>query len=171
MTIKFATQKEFEQIHQLNHEIFAEEIPQHEQKEDGRLIDAFHQQNTYVLALVNGELTGMVCYNSIRPFSLDKKLEDLDQYLPQHNKLVEIRLFAVKKEMRGKGIALAMLKLLIPHLLENGFDLGVISASLQELELYHNIGAVPFGNLVGTVEVPYQPMYFHVTNLKGAFQQ
>jgi predicted N-acetyltransferase YhbS len=168
--IRFASQEEFDRIHQLNHAIFAEEIPQHEKQADGKLIDAYHTRNTYVLALLEEELVGMVCYNAERPFSLDRKMESFDAFLPPHNNLVEIRLFAVKKALRKQGIAIKMLQLLIPHLISKGYDLGVISASLKELELYHNIGAVPFGELVGTTEVPYQPMYFHIANLKGAFQ-
>lgn len=170
LTVKIATQDEFDKIYKLNHEIFADEIPQHEKRADGKLIDAFHEKNTYIVALDGEELIGMVCYNPLRPFSLDKKMEDLDKYLPPHNKLVEVRLFAVRKDRRKQGIALAILKLLIPSLIANGYDLGVISASLKELELYHNIGAVPFASLVGTKEVPYQPLYFHINNLKGAFK-
>jgi predicted N-acetyltransferase YhbS len=170
LTVKMADQTEFDKIHQLNHEIFADEIPQHEKKQDGKLVDAFHEKNTYIVALEGDELVGMVCYNAVRPFSLDKKMTNLDSYLPPHNKLVEIRLFAVKKNRRKEGIALGMLKTLIPSLIGLGYDLGVISASLKELELYNNIGAVPFGELVGTKEVPYQPLYFHINNLKGAFK-
>jgi len=132
LTVKVAAQKEFDKIYKLNHEIFAEEIPQHEKKADGKLIDAFHEKNTYIVAVDGEELVGMVCYNPIRPFSLDKKMEDLDSYLPPHHKLVEIRLFAVKKDRRKQGVALAMLRLLIPSLIADGYDLGVISASLKE---------------------------------------
>jgi hypothetical protein len=32
LTVKVATQDEFDRIHQLNHETFAEEIPQHEKR-------------------------------------------------------------------------------------------------------------------------------------------
>lgn len=170
LVVKVASQDEFDKIHKLNHETFAEEIPQHQKREDGKLVDAFHEKNTYIVALEGEELVGMVCYNAVRPFSLDKKMDDVDAYLPLHNNLVEIRLFAVKKNKRKQGIALAMLKHLIPSLISQGYDLGVISASLKELELYHNIGAVPFGSLVGTNEVPYQPLYFHINNLKGAFK-
>ncbi len=170
LIVKVASQEEFDKIHKLNHETFADEIPQHEKRADGKLIDAFHEQNTYIVALEGEELIGMVCYNPIRPFSLDKKMSNLNEYLPPHKKLVEVRLFAVKKNTRKQGIALAMLKLLIPSLIAQGYDLGVISASLKELELYNNIGAVPFGSLVGTKEVPYQPLYFHLNNLKGAFK-
>jgi N-acyl-L-homoserine lactone synthetase len=125
LTVKIATQDEFDKIHQLNHETFAEEIPQHEKRQDGKLIDAFHQKNTYIIALEGEELVGMVCYNPIRPFSLDKKLNNLDEYLPAHNKLVEVRLFAVKKNKRKQGIAISMLKVLIPSLIAQGMTLGL----------------------------------------------
>ena len=169
-TVKIASEQEFDKIYELNHEIFAEEIPHHEKQPDGRLIDSFHNKNTYIIALDGDELIGMICYNPVRPFSLDKKMDNLDNYLPAHTKLVELRLFSVKKNRRKQGVALAMLKVLIPSLVKQGYDLGVISASLKELELYNAIGGVPFASLVGTQEVPYQPMYFHIQNLKGVFK-
>jgi predicted N-acetyltransferase YhbS len=116
------------------------------------------------------EIVGMVCYNAVRPFSLDKKLENLDSYLPPHTNLVEVRLFAVKKDKRKLGIGISMLKVLIPDLIRKGYDLGVISGTTREIELYSNIGAVSFGPLVGTAEVPYQPMYFSLGSLEGAFK-
>ena len=98
LIVKIADQTEFDKIHELNHAIFAEEIPQHEKKTGGKLVDAFHEKNIYIIALEGDELVGMVCYNAVRPFSLDKKMSNLDSYLPPHHQLVEIRLFAVKKK-------------------------------------------------------------------------
>jgi N-acyl-L-homoserine lactone synthetase len=170
LVVKVATKDEFDKIHQLNHETFADEIPQHEKRPDGKLIDSFHEKNTYIVALEGDELVGMVCYNPIRPFSLDKKLKNLDEYLPAYSKLVEVRLFAVKKNKRKQGMALGMLKVLIPSLIAQGFDLGVISGSVNELELYKSIGSVAFGPLVGSEKALYQPLYFHMNNLKGAFK-
>jgi hypothetical protein len=45
----------------------------------------------------------MVCYNGQRPFSLDAKIADLDQYLPQHKTLLkrDYYPFARKKESHG----------------------------------------------------------------------
>ncbi len=168
--IQYATQEEFDQIHKLNHTIFAEEIPQHEKRADNILVDSFHELNTYIIATSGNEIVGMVCYNAIRPFSLDRKLEDLDSYLPPFNSLVEVRLFAVRKDMRKTGVGIAMLKTLIPDLIKKGYDLAVISGTPTEIELYKNIGAVCFGPLVGTDLVPYQPMYFSLSSLKGAFK-
>jgi len=73
---------EFEQIHGLNHRTFAEEIPQHRAHPSGRLVDRFHEENTYAICLAGSRLAGMVALRGRRPFSLDQKLPDLDSYLP-----------------------------------------------------------------------------------------
>lgn len=41
-----ATEAEREQVHLLNHEIFVEEIPQHQPNPERRLVDRFHGENT-----------------------------------------------------------------------------------------------------------------------------
>ena len=74
---------ELEQIHRLNHATFAEEIPQHPRSADGILIDRFHGQNTYVIALDGDRLAGMLAVRTDRPFSLDTKVPDLDSHLPE----------------------------------------------------------------------------------------
>ncbi len=69
---KLATEEsEFEQIHELNYRTFVEEIPQHEISSARRLVDKFHDQNTYVICLQRGELMGMLALRGQRPFSLD----------------------------------------------------------------------------------------------------
>ncbi|MEZ4722978.1 MAG: GNAT family N-acetyltransferase [Flavobacteriales bacterium] len=169
VTIKRASQDEFDKIHQLNHQVFAEEIPQHRKTSDGKLIDPFHDLNKYIVAMRDAELIGMVCYNNQRPFSLDKKLNDLDSYLPAHKSMVEIRLFSVKPEYRRKGVAVKMLVKLIEELMSQQVDLAVISAIVWELDFYKKFGAVEFAHRVGTEQAPYQPMYFHIDNLQTGF--
>src|SRR5215210_8492606 len=73
---------ELEQIHRLNHATLAEEIPQHPRSVDGTLVDRFHDQNTYVVALDGDRVVGMLAVRTDRPFSLDAKVPDLDSYLP-----------------------------------------------------------------------------------------
>src|SRR5262245_46542006 len=78
---------EFEQVHRLNYRTFVEEIPQHPPNAEGRLVDRFHADNTYVVAVVEGAVRGMVALRGTRPFSLDQKLPHLDGYLPQGRSL------------------------------------------------------------------------------------
>ncbi|MGP7815839.1 aminotransferase class V-fold PLP-dependent enzyme [Niallia sp. 01092] len=158
---KIATlQHEIEQIHQLNYETFVEEIPQHQENKDRLLIDAYHKQNTYLIALVHNEVIGMLSVNHIRPFSLDKKLGDLSAYLPiKPENLCEVRLLSVKKEYRKTKVFVGLMQLLLKYCLQNKYDAAVISGTLNELKLYKHMGFTPFAHIVGTKTAAYQPMY------------
>lgn len=73
---------EFEQIHRLNYETFVEEIPQHRPDASSMLVDKFHDENIYVIAVQDDEVMGMITVRDRRPFSLDQKIPLLDTYLP-----------------------------------------------------------------------------------------
>lgn len=45
------TEQEFDAIAMLNYEPFVEEIPQHEQNSNKRLVDKFHAENTYIVEI------------------------------------------------------------------------------------------------------------------------
>ena len=83
LVFKTATEDwEFEQIHRLNYKTFVEEIPQHRASPTQRLVDKFHEENTYLICLCGRKLAGMLAARGSRPFSLDQKLEHLDGFLP-----------------------------------------------------------------------------------------
>jgi aspartate aminotransferase-like enzyme/ribosomal protein S18 acetylase RimI-like enzyme len=150
---------EYEQIHRLNHTTFAEEIPQHAaDPATGLLVDRFHHENTYVIALDGDRLVGMVVLRSTRPFSLDTKVENLDSYLPPGRSPCEIRLLAVAKERRKGPVFSGLMRLLVEHGRRRGFDLAVISATVRQLKLYRHLGFTPIGPLVGKPEALFQPM-------------
>lgn len=170
MIIKAATElHEFLQIHEINYKVFVEEIPQHEKNDTRRLVDKYHFRNNYIIAKKEERVIGMVCYNCIRPFSLDSKVEDLDQFLPPHNKLAEIRLLSILHPERRTTVAYRLLQHLCKVLLEQQIDAAVISGTTRQLHLYDNIGFKAFGSLTGTAEAPYQPMYITLKNLRNDF--
>ena len=163
LQFKVATEAaEFEAIHRLNHRTFAEEIPQHAPCEDGRLMDRFHPENTYVVCLDEGRLIGMICGRARRPFSLDAKLGDLDRHLPAGRVPFEIRLLAVEKARRKGRVFAGLAARLADHFRDQGCDLAVISGTTRELPLYEHVGFVPFGPLVGAGEARFQPMYLEL---------
>ncbi len=171
MVIKVADEaEELEQIYRLNHQTFAEEIPQHHPHPDKRLVDPFHKKNTYLVAKRGAQVIGMVCYNAQRPFSLDNKKVALDG-LPAFTKMVEVRLLAVDQSNRAGGVvAIRLIEGLAHHLLSQGFDLAVISGITKQASLYHKIGFKPFGPLVGTPEASFQPMYLLLNHLAQRFR-
>jgi len=160
LEFKLATEDwEFEQVHRLNYRTFVEEIPQHQRQPDGRLVDKFHAENTYLISLCGRELAGMMALRGQRPFSLDLKVPNLDAYLPPGRSVCEIRLLAVEKSYRSTQVFPGLMTLLARHGIALGYNLAIISGTVRQLKLYAHIGFVPFGLRVGTAEALYQPMY------------
>ncbi|MGX5819270.1 GNAT family N-acetyltransferase [Chitinophaga lutea] len=170
MIIKMADQPhEFEQIHRLNYQLFVEEIPQHPANAEKVLVDKFHFKNRYLIALKQGRLIGMVCYNELRPFSLDGKVDELDQQIPAYKRLAEVRLLGVEKSERKISVAYRLLRSLGVELLRQEIDTAVISGTTRQIKLYTKMGFVPFGSLVGKGDAMFQPMYITATQLRDDF--
>jgi hypothetical protein len=167
---QIADRSNFDAIHRLNYETFVEEIPQHAANPDRRLVDRFHTENTYVICLADSQLVGMVCGRCARPFSLDQKLADLDRWLPEHRKAVEIRLLSVAHAFRKTCVFRGLMTFLSGHFMAQGCDLAVISGTVRELKLYRHLGFECFGDRVGPVEASYQPMYLTLDTFTRSFQ-
>lgn len=165
LTFKVASEPwEMEAIHRLNHRTFVEEIPQHEGNSEGRLVDKFHDENLYIIALAGQELAGMVAFRAQRPFSLDAKLPDLDSHLPAGHQWCEARLLAVEKKFRNTAVMTGLIQHLGREAVARGCNAAVISATTRQLRLYRHMGCVPFGPLVGREGAWYQPMYLSMEN-------
>ena len=140
---KIATETwEFDQIHRLNHETFVEEITEHPRSPSGRLVDRFDDENTYAVCVYNRQLAGMVAIRGRRPFSLDQKLENLDQYLPHDRPVCELRLLAIDKRFRGRLLLPGLLAAAWQHILKQGYELAIISGVTSQLKLYGHLGFV-----------------------------
>ena len=151
--------EEKEAIYRLNYRTFVEEIPQHAPNVGQMLVDQFDSENTYMIALKEGTLIGMIAVRGNRPFSLDRKLDNLDSYLPAHGKLCEIRLLSVEPGHRNGAVFKGLMYEVLRYADQQGYDLAIISGTVRQLKLYRNMGFVPFGPLVGRGEATFQPMY------------
>jgi aspartate aminotransferase-like enzyme len=167
LTFKIAsTAAEFEAIHRLNHATFAVEIPQHARNRQQRLVDPYHGENTYIICLCEETVVGMVAGRSSRPFSLDRKIADLDAHLPSHRKAVEIRLLAVDPRYRYSAVFVGLVSRIARHFMDEQCDLALISATVRQLKLYRHMGFRPFASPVGTPEALYQPMFVTLQALR-----
>ncbi len=161
------TEEEFEWIHRLNYETFVEEIPQHPPNSKRMLVDKFHDENAYLIALRDGELAGMIAVRGKRPFSLDQKLGDVYKYLPDNIGIVcEARLLAVRKRYRRGPVVRRLLKMVGQYCVDHGYEAAVISGVLNQVKLYRHLGFKPFGPVVGSGNARFQPMLL----LKKAFE-
>lgn len=152
------TNKEFDEIARLNHETFVEEIPQHQANASGTRTDPFHEQNTYLIVLSGLDVVGMIALRSERPFSLDLKIGQVENCLPDAGKLCEIRLLAVRKAHRNGRVFFLLARALSDYCLEQGFDSAIISGTTQQLKLYGQLGFTAFADPVGTGEAVFVPM-------------
>lgn len=159
---------ELEQIHRLNYETFVEEIPQHPANPEKRLVDQFHDQNTYVICKKGEDLVGMIAARALRPFSLDAKLANLDSYLPPDRVMCEIRLLAVKPAYRRQKVFFGLLQRTLKYCLEMKYDLALISGTTLQTKLYQHLGFQPFGPPVGSEQAPYQPMFLRLEDFRKA---
>lgn len=167
-------QNEFEQIHKLNYQTFVEEIPQHKENSNQALIDKFHDENTYVIAKSGDEVVGMIAIRAKRPFSLDFKLENLEEYLPIKGQPCEVRLLSVKKEYRSTRVFYQLCEKLVAYCLEKNYTMALISGTVRQLKLYKRMGFLPFGPLTGEKGAEFQPMYLTKENFERstkAFQR
>jgi hypothetical protein len=157
---------EIEQVHRLNYQAFVDEIPQHQPNAERRLVDKFHDQNTYVIGLDGDRLIAMLALRDQRPFSLDYKLKDIDQYLPPFNKICEIRLLYILPGYRNAAVFRNLLDTAASYGIPRGWDLGIISGTTRQLRLYQHLGFMPFGPLVGEPGAQFQPMYWTLASFR-----
>lgn len=162
---------EIEQIHRLNYATFVEEIPQHRKNSEARLVDKFHDENTYLICLRNQQLVGMMAVRDRRPFSLDQKLVNLDNYLPSHISVCELRLLATDRNQRSPRIVVGIMRLFEQYAQEKGYDLALISGTVRQLRLYRAMGFEPFGPIVGKDKAQFQPMYLSLQNYESRFRK
>jgi predicted N-acetyltransferase YhbS len=169
-TFKIANEpSEFEQIYQLNYETFVEEIPQHAQNEDQKLVDKFHDQNLYFICKKENEVIGMLCYRDKRPFSLDQKIPNLEELIPKMERICELRLLSVKKEYRSGRVFYGIVQKLCQFVFEQNYDLALISGTTRQLKLYKHLGFTVFANPIGTDAALFYPMYQTVEHFRKKY--
>lgn len=154
------TAEEVSAIAALNYETFVEEIPQHDTNQTRRLVDKFHKENTYLIVYKNIEIVGMAAFRDARPFSLDQKIGNVEQYLDEAlcTNLCELRLLAVKKAHRNGRVFTKLATAIYRYAYDKGYSACVISGTVREEKLYKQMGFQQFAPPVGTDEALFLPM-------------
>ncbi|WP_214764430.1 MULTISPECIES: GNAT family N-acetyltransferase [unclassified Exiguobacterium] len=148
-----ATPGDAEAIHRLNYETFVEEIPQHHPNEERRLVDRFHDTNTYWIGLADGQLVAMCAIRDEHPFSLEQKGVTLPP-----GEWIEVRLLAVTPAYRNTRTFAGLMRAMLMEATDRGVEGIVISGTVREQKLYRRFGFIPFAQPVGTAEALYVPM-------------
>ena len=111
LTIRTATPGDLSWAHALRHEVYAEELGQHDVRPEGRLSDALDGGNVYLVATRGDEPIGFV---SVTPpwlgrFGLDKYVTRVELPLLDEPDVFEVRILTVRADERRTGVATALM--------------------------------------------------------------
>ncbi len=157
-----ADEQEIQQLWALNHEVFSQELRQHEIHGDGRLVDKFHHKNHYIAAWRGGEAVGMVCAHSEPPFSAVDKFGAVMSQAILPGATAEVRLLAVKPEYRHSLVVPKMGAEIFTYLAGFGIKLLVISGVAEQKRFYEHIGFRAIGEPVQNGAAWFYPMTAHL---------
>jgi aspartate aminotransferase-like enzyme/N-acyl-L-homoserine lactone synthetase len=153
---------ELEQIHALNHRVFAEEIAQHHAQPSGLLIDRFHAQNRYFIAVRDGVVIGMISAHAGPEFSMTRRLPDAN-LVRAFPRPVEVRLLAIDPQERSRTVLAGLLWQVYDFAISNGFSHLLISAITERESMYRKLGFHPLGPAVPEGSASFIPMAMEIS--------
>jgi len=165
------TDEEFAQIHRLNYRTFVQEIGQHIEASDGSLVDKFHEKNTYILAMREGRLVGMLSAHDQPPFSIASRLAKPELIRRPGMKPLEVRLLAIEPEERHSPVIAMLVYQLFRFGREHGHTHFVISGVTDQIDLYKHIGFEALGPAVGRSGVQFVPMIASLDRVEAQMQR
>ena len=160
-----ATSSEIAQIHQLNYKTFVQEVAQHHDNGSGVLVDKFHDKNRYLICLKQDRVVGMLSSHDTPPFSIADRLPDASILTQPGIKPVEIRLLAVEPEDRYSIAPLGLFWVLYQNCKKDGYTHFVISAVVEQLEVYEHLGFEALGPAVGET-AKFVPMWLSMEKVE-----
>jgi hypothetical protein len=131
---------EFRSLWRLNHEVFAEEYPQHPTAPNSLLIDKFHGKNIYRIAWDGHHVLGMLSAHWQAPFSAVQKFGAVMEPYIIPQKTAEIRLLALRRENRGGSLAVRLGIAIMEELSRQGMERLLISAIDAQVAFYKHVG-------------------------------
>ena len=162
------TVEDIEQVHRLNHRIFAEEVGQHPRTPDGRLIDKFHDRNRYFTATCGSELVGMISVHDGPEFSITSRLEDVSA-LKALRAPLEIRLLAILPRFRKRSILAGLFWQVRSYARAHHYSDLLISGIVERLPMYEKMGFKAMGPAVPCGAAAFVPMRLSLDVASGRF--
>ena len=162
--------EEIEQVHRLNHRIFAEEVGQHPRTPDGRLIDKFHSRNRYFIARHGNELVGMVSAHDGPDFSISSRLKDVSA-LKALRAPLEIRLLAILPRFRKRSILAGLFWQVRSYARAHHYSDLLISGIVERLPMYEKMGFRAMGPAVQCGSAAFVPMRLSLDAALESFEK
>ncbi len=153
-----ASADEFDQIRRLNHQVFVDEVGQHEATDSGRLIDRFESKSIYFIAQRGDVLAGMISVHDEPPFSISGKLSDSSVLTKLGSRLLEVRLLAIQPNERHTAVFAGLLYAVFRYAAAGRYSHLLISGLQERRTMYERLGFRALGPAVGSGNAQFIPM-------------
>ena len=150
--------EQLEEVYRLNYATFVTELGQYEGDGSGRLVDKFDEKSTYLVALRDGRVVGMVSVHGKPPFSTAQRLADPSVLKSIGGRLLEVRLFAIDPGERQRMVFAGLLWCVQEYAKEEGYTHLLISGHVKRVAIYERLGFRPLGPPVRSGRAEYVPM-------------
>ncbi len=166
-----STPDQLEQVYRLNYATFVTELGQHRGDGSGRLVDKFDQKNTYLIALRDDRVVGMVTVHGEPPFSTAERLADQSLLESIGGRLLEVRLLAIDPEERQRMVFAGLLWQVQEYAREIGYTHLLISGYVKRIAIYERLGFRALGPPVPSGDVLYVPMVVALSEMPARIRQ
>jgi N-acyl-L-homoserine lactone synthetase len=160
-----STPEQLEEVYRLNYATFVTELGQYEGDGSGRLVDKFDEKNTYLIALRDSRVVGMVTVHGKPPFSTEQRLADPSILKSIGGRLLEVRLLAIDPGERQRMVFAGLLWYVQEYAREKGYTHLLISGHVKRVAIYERLGFRPLGPPVRSGHAAYIPMTVALENM------
>ena len=160
ISLSVADERDRERIYAIRHQVYARELRQHAENDEGRLTDALDAVNVFLVAKVGGDIAGFV---SITPpnevgYSIDKYFARVDLPLVFDQGLYEVRLLTVLSARRASRVAALLMYGAFRYIESRGGRAIVGIGRREVLDMYVRVGFQTLGHRVTSGSVTYELM-------------
>lgn len=173
ISIEIAGDRDRESIYAIRHQVYARELGQHAENEQGRLTDKLDQVNAYLVAKIAGEVAGFIAITPPNElgYSIDKYFSRADLPLVFDQGLYESRLLTVTRARRGSHVAALLMYGALRYIESLGGRAMVAIGRLEVLDMYKHAGLKSLGRRVQSGAVTYELMSAETRDLHAQLKQ
>jgi N-acyl-L-homoserine lactone synthetase len=162
--IRLAEEEDREVIYRMRHEVYARELGQHLENNEGRLTDQLDTINVYIVAKAGEEITGFI---SITPpnnlgYSIDKYFKRKELPLTFDEGLYEARILTVSNNWRSSRIAALLMYAALRYIQSRGGKTIVGIGRLDILDMYKHAGFRSLQKQIHSGQVTFELMAANV---------
>ncbi len=156
--ISIATDQDRLVIYRLRHEVYASELAQHIENQEGELRDSLDMFNTYITASLDGEIVGFI---SITPpsdysYSIDKYLSRDSLPFSIDDSMYEIRLLTVVKQYRNRLFTPILMYAAFRWVQAHGGKRIIAIGRVEVLDIYLRVGLQPMNRKIQSGAVTFK---------------